>query len=98
MLQQINLSASSKCPCAIAPLKNQDIYFVARRQIGNLITLECINNVTATCKKWKLPTNIIKAIKESIQFWIAHPNLLPPYIHIANQELQDALKDQARIG
>jgi hypothetical protein len=54
--------------------------------------------VTAVCEKWKFPGNVTKAIKESIQFWIAHPNSTPPYMHIANQELQDALKAQAHIG
>jgi hypothetical protein len=49
-------------------------------------------------EKWKVPTNVINAIKGSIQFWITHPTSSPPYLHVINQELQDALKDQARIG
>jgi hypothetical protein len=92
-LQRIDQSASTKCPSC-----EPDHLFCCPTADRQLITSECIGNVASVCEKWKFQVNVTKAIKESIQFWIAHPNLSPPYIHIANQELQDALKAQSLIG
>jgi hypothetical protein len=98
MLQRIDSSASPKCPSCDCDIEKPEHLFWCPTVERQLITSDCINNITASCEKWKLPTNATKAIKESIQFWIAHPNSSPPYIHIVHQELQDALRDQARIG
>jgi hypothetical protein len=97
-LQRIDQSASTKCPSCDCDIEKPEHLFCCPTADRQLITSECISNMTATCEKWKVPSNMIKAIKDSIQFWIAHPNSLPPYIHIVNQELQDALKAQSHIG
>jgi hypothetical protein len=98
MLQRIDQSASTKCPSCDCAIEKPDHLFCCPMADWQLITSECISNVTAVCEKWKFPGNVTKAIKESIQFWITHRNYSPPYMHIANQELQDALKVQAHIG
>jgi hypothetical protein len=98
MLQRIDQSASTKCPSCDCDIEKPDHLFCCPTADRQLITSECIINVISVCEKWKVPTTVTKAIKESIQFWIAHPNLSPPYIHITNQELQDALKAQSLIG
>jgi hypothetical protein len=54
----------------------------------------------AVCNKWKINAEMTKEIERSLQFWITHLNntYAPPYAHVVDQEIREALHKQAKIG
>jgi hypothetical protein len=97
-LNRIDPTASTKCPscdCAVETPKHMFCCPKAERQ---QITTDCIKQITEVCTKWNTTSDLIKEVERSLQFWIAHPKNVPPYAHVINQELRDALQDQSRIG
>lgn len=98
MEKRINQLASTQWPSCKCNMEKPNHMFQCPEDSRMAITLSCLDDIRAICKKRKLHIMVENEIMTALKAWIEFPEIEPTFDQIRDPESRAALQAQSAIG